>query len=313
MGSFLDQPLTEVPFLVVDLETTGVIPGKDRVIEVAAVAVIPGSDPRVVLDTLVNPGVQVQWTELHGLTDLDVQGAPHLPEVGKALRPMLANRVLVCHNLPFDQGFLQREQVIHDRFAGLCTLELFRTLFGDKRSLDRACAYAGVPHKHAHSAVGDALATAHLLRKLLAFCRKKKISTLRRLMEEHEVFQPMLNHRLLPAPPSMVTPEQIVTKPRAPEKKNPARSPARQYLDAVIQVLSDLRVDPEELTYLHNLRADLGLPPNKQRAVHARVFNAILSRYCEDQDLDLREAHHLATVHRCLAELGWAPGGDPGY
>ncbi len=202
---------------------------------------------------------------------------------------------------------------MHDRFASLCTLELFRVLFGGKRSLDRACAYVGVTHENAHSAAGDALATGLLLRELLAYCRKKKITTLRHLMEKHDVFQSMLNHRLLPSPPSMVTPQQIHTKPRSAASSPRKISAARQYLDAVTDVLSDLRVDPDELTYLHNLRADLGLPPNKQRAVHARVFSAILNRYCEDQILDLQEAHHLATVHRCLAELGWAPGGDPGY
>ena len=310
--TFLDRPLAQVPFLVVDVETTGIVPGQDRVLELAAVAVVPGSEPKVVLDTLVDPGVPVEWTELHGITDDDVVGAPFLPAVGQALRPLLANRVLVCHNLKFDHAVLRHEQVLHADVPGLCTMELFRALFGDKRDLGRACAYVDVPLDNAHTAAADALATGRLLRKLLAFCRKEKLDSLGALMERFDLFRPTLDRPMLPAPASMVTPEQIGARSRAPAKKSPT-SPLRKYLDAVVTVLADLQVDDDELRHIHDLRADLALPPNVQRAVHAKVFGAFLSRYTEDQSLDLREAGHLVTVHRCLSKLGWAPGEEVGY
>lgn len=197
--------------------------------------------------------------------------------------------------------------------AGLCTLELFKGLFGDRRSLDRVCAYAEVPHNDAHSAKGDALATAHLVRKLIAFARKEKVGSLRQLMEKFPSLESLLNNNLPPLPSTMVGPKQIRLQSRAPSKLPKVVPPMRRYLEAVVDALADFKIEPQELEYLHELRADLGLPPNRQRAVHAKVFNVFLSRYSEDQDMNLRETRHLAHIYTCLQELGWAPGQDPGY
>src|SRR5262245_14174544 len=63
-------PIADTPVAVLDFETTGLRPGPDRVVEVAVVRIDPGQPPRVVLDTLVNPGRPMACTEIHGISKI---------------------------------------------------------------------------------------------------------------------------------------------------------------------------------------------------------------------------------------------------
>lgn len=58
--------IADTPVAVIDFETTGLTPGYDRVVEVSIVRIDPGSKPRVVFDTLVNPARPMAATEIHG-------------------------------------------------------------------------------------------------------------------------------------------------------------------------------------------------------------------------------------------------------
>src|SRR5207245_596356 len=73
--SVLDTPVSRSAIAVVDIETTGLHPGADRLIEISVVRVEPGAAPFITLDTLVNPGRKVAATEIHGITDADVSDA----------------------------------------------------------------------------------------------------------------------------------------------------------------------------------------------------------------------------------------------
>ena len=64
-----------------DIETTGLYPGGDRIVELAVVRIEPNEAPRLVLDTLVNPKRRVAATEIHGITDADVADAPPFEEI----------------------------------------------------------------------------------------------------------------------------------------------------------------------------------------------------------------------------------------
>lgn len=95
---------------VVDVETTGLDPVTDRVIEVAVLVVERG---RVVgrFHSLLNPECRIpaESTNINGLTDEDVAVAPTFTEIAQDLLPQVANRTLVGHNVKFDVSFLAAE------------------------------------------------------------------------------------------------------------------------------------------------------------------------------------------------------------
>ncbi|MBC3760811.1 exonuclease domain-containing protein [Quadrisphaera oryzae] len=157
-------------FAVLDLETTGFSPRTERVVEVAVVHVSPDGVAGAEWSTLVHPGrAGVGATQVHGIRPADVRSAPRFADVVAALVEVLAGRVLVAHNTAFDVPFLRAEMeragVLMPDVAQLCTLAESRRHLPHllKRKLADCCAAAGVRLTGAHSALGDARATAELL------------------------------------------------------------------------------------------------------------------------------------------------------
>jgi DNA polymerase III epsilon subunit-like protein len=77
----IDHPIHNTPIAIVDFKTTGLTPGIDRVIEISVVKVVPGRQPYLAFDTLVNPNRLVAATEIHGITDDDVADAPQFSDI----------------------------------------------------------------------------------------------------------------------------------------------------------------------------------------------------------------------------------------
>jgi len=158
-------------FAVLDVETTGLFPERgDRVIEVAVIRTSPAGEVIDEWTSLVNPGRAVAATHVHGLTTRDVRSAPTFGDILGELNERLSGRALVAHNVTFDLAFLELEYAR----AGweipnapyLCTLEASSTYLPNKsgRRLSACCHAVGIPLVDAHSALGDARATAALLR-----------------------------------------------------------------------------------------------------------------------------------------------------
>ena len=176
----MGTPLSEVVFVVVDLETTGGPPGADAITEIGAVRVRGGAVESE-MSTLVNPGraIPAQITVLTGITNAMVAGAP---PVGEALTAFLAwarldgeSTVLVAHNARFDVGHLRGAA----RALGLGWSEptVLDTLALARRAWSRAdvpdhklgtlAALVGSPIRPAHRALGDARATVDVLHAAL--------------------------------------------------------------------------------------------------------------------------------------------------
>src|SRR5262249_21157693 len=104
------QSLDEVDFVVLDTETTGLRPGPDRVIEVAAVRVRNGE----IVDSfqsLINPGRPLPpfIVRFTGISQDMLQDAPMAREVMPDLLQFIDGAILVGHNLGFDLNFLTHE------------------------------------------------------------------------------------------------------------------------------------------------------------------------------------------------------------
>lgn len=155
-------------YVVVDLETTGLQPSKDRILEIGAVKVVNGEvvdtfctfvDPRMVIPEKIQ--------QLTGITQEMVEGQS-LAE--KAIADFLVfsdGMLLMGHNLLFDYSFL-KHQAAKQKFVfekdGIDTLKIARKLLPEleSRSLTSLCGYFGIESGHAHRAYHDALAT-HLV------------------------------------------------------------------------------------------------------------------------------------------------------
>lgn len=168
--------LAALPYIVVDVETTGGrATGGDRITEVAAVVIRDGKVCEV-FETLVNPQRPIPpWiTALTNISWSMVRDAPTFREVAPRLLDLLEGRIFVAHNATFDWNFIcaEVERATGERLDGerLCTVRLARRLLPQlrRRSLDWVCNHYGVEIAARHRAGGDALATAHVLLRLLA-------------------------------------------------------------------------------------------------------------------------------------------------
>jgi DNA polymerase-3 subunit epsilon len=174
-------------FVVVDVETTGTSHGSgDRVTEVAAV-VLEAGEITDGFQTLVNPQrlIPPRITALTGISNAMVAGAPAFAEVADPLAAVLRDRTFVAHNAPFDWRFLTMEFARAGR-AGLpdgeplCTVRLARRLLAHlpRRNLDAVAYHYGVSIESRHRALGDARATALVLKGLLRDAERQGVETL---------------------------------------------------------------------------------------------------------------------------------------
>jgi DNA polymerase-3 subunit epsilon len=180
--------LHTLPYVVVDVETTGGRPWhEDRVTEVAAVHV-DGTVASLAFHSLVNPGRPIPWqiTRLTGIDDAMVRQAPSFRDIAGELAAHLAGRVFVAHNARFDFGFLDAEfaRIAPTPLSSLiteqlCTVRLARRLLSHlpRRNLDAVADYYGVTIADRHRASGDALATAEVLKGLLRDASHRGVHT----------------------------------------------------------------------------------------------------------------------------------------
>lgn len=165
-----------MPYAVIDFETTGVVPERtDRVVEVGIVLTDDTGRIEEEWTTLVNPHRDIGPTNIHGIAAADVADAPVFAEIGDHILEMLAGRVVVAHNASFDMRFLHRElqlarYEIAERPAALCSMKWAGRMMGAAK-LAHCCEALGISLTEAHSALGDAHATAELLPHLISICR----------------------------------------------------------------------------------------------------------------------------------------------
>jgi len=183
---YRNRELAEAEFVVFDLETTGAKSPPCRITEIGAYRVRDGR----VLDefhTLVDPEMAIPWfiTELTGITDEMVRGAPKFADVAHDLLSFIGDSILVAHNSGFDMRFLNVE--IGRVFAGyrianpcLCTVQLSRKLLPDilNHKLKTVAEHYSIDLTNHHRAKADAFATAHIFVNLLAKLGENGVSDL---------------------------------------------------------------------------------------------------------------------------------------
>lgn len=152
----------EGPLVFVDIETNGLNHVRGRVVEVAAIRVEGGQVVRT-FNKLVDPGTPLPHfiTNLTGITQNDLAGAPIFMAIADELMEVLDGAVFVAHNVRFDYSFLKQEfKRIGKSFSPrqLCTVRLSRALYPEERShkLQSLIDRHGFAAAHRHRAYDDA-------------------------------------------------------------------------------------------------------------------------------------------------------------
>ena len=156
-------------YVALDLETTGLDPDRDAIIEVGAVK-FRDNDVLDTFSSFINPGRHIPSpiTELTGIRDEDVANAPGLHAVLPRVARFVGDCPVIGHSVQFDLGFLRRHSQQFDN-QSLDTFELASVLLphAERYSLVSLANMVGVDMARAHRALDDAQATHRLFRKLL--------------------------------------------------------------------------------------------------------------------------------------------------
>ncbi|MCX4978155.1 TerD family protein [Streptomyces sp. NBC_00620] len=158
---------------LVDVETSGLMARRDRVLSVAVVTIGPDGEQTGEFSTLLNPGCDPGPVHVHGLTVERLRGAPTFDQVAGRIGAMLQDRILVAHNAQFDYDFLAHEfsraRMWLPVSQRLCTLALNRQVDPptDDMKLGTLAAHYGVPQVRAHDALDDTRVLAGILRASL--------------------------------------------------------------------------------------------------------------------------------------------------
>ncbi|MFI8517097.1 TerD family protein [Streptomyces sp. NPDC085481] len=159
---------------LVDVETSGLIARRDRILSIAVLTFGPDGTQTDEYSTLLNPGCDPGPVHIHGLTAERLSGAPTFEQVAGRIGALLQDRVMVAHNAQFDYDFLAHEfaraRLYLPVTQRLCTLALNRRVEPPAVDLSLAslAAHYGVPQTSAHDALDDTRVLAGIFRSSLS-------------------------------------------------------------------------------------------------------------------------------------------------
>lgn len=144
-----------------DLETTGLDPRRNRIIEIGIVLTSSGTTQKY--HWFVDPGdaLPPEIIRFTGITEADIAGAPHFSTIAEELLELLTDTVVVAHNARFDVGFLT-ESFAREGYSfrpkQLCSVALSRALIPNltRANLDAVLLSLQIPSHDRHRALPDA-------------------------------------------------------------------------------------------------------------------------------------------------------------
>lgn len=270
----------ELPYAVIDTETTGLDTLHDRIIEIAVIRLNPDGTPQRTFNTLLQSDQGPGPTHIHRVTDADLAGAPRFSEVAGDIARIIDGAVIVAHNAMFDLAMLTTEfgraGALPEDLLSLCTLELAQRYGAPSPSLRLAdCISAEELHlPNAHSAQADAEAVVRLLGRYLT---RAQNAGARQLDEIGAVgalprsgwapWSPSGRRQVRPAPRS---------KSNAPALPVPAQATptATVYADLIARAATSRQGIFDQREALQEMAKRLNLDPPTRHAVHAALTDA---------------------------------------
>ena len=192
-----DTPLDDVRFVVLDTETTGSDPRRDKIITIGAVVVQAGDiHLEDSFEAMLHIPYNMSSVKVHGITRDQARDGLTEPEALLAFLPYLSNGVIVGHHIGHDVQALdlacRRNLNVPLLNQSLDTMDLALHLesdgaFGDHKfqsfTLDALCDHFSIPTHDRHTAGGDALLTAYVFLRLLRRAKRVNRITLGSITE----------------------------------------------------------------------------------------------------------------------------------
>lgn len=182
-------------YVALDIETTGLSPRRDQILEIGAVKVA-GGRLQERYASFVNPGIPIPpfITQLTGIDNEMVRFERNIRPVLEEFLEFCGDSVILGHNISFDYGFLAQNAANMGRSfpcMAIDTLQIARKFLPELpgRKLEFLCAYYGIHQEKKHRAYEDAQAAAMLYEKLVqqfadreerAFCPVKLFYAVRK-------------------------------------------------------------------------------------------------------------------------------------
>ena len=178
-----DMPLTD-SYVAFDLETTGLNSQTDEIIEIGAVLMQDGKEIDR-FQTFVDPHRKLEriTTELTGITNAMLKGAPSIEEVLPKFLEFVGDRVLVAHNADFDTGFVRHACAklgLSYGFTSVDTLVLSQVLMTNlkQHKLNLVADALNLPEFNHHRAADDAVTCGLIMARFAQMLGEKGIHTL---------------------------------------------------------------------------------------------------------------------------------------
>ncbi len=190
----VEQPWFEEPFIALDVETTGLDPARNRVIELALVPFNMGANAKVFSQLFsIGEPLPKEITAITGINDDMLKGQPAFIECrAEIIDRMKKAKFIVAYNAKFDRPFVESEfariqvalpeMLWLDPFVFICELDRFKK---GKKLADSANRW-GVNLENAHRAQGDAKAAGELMLKM---ADKININKLSALIDQQKIWQ----------------------------------------------------------------------------------------------------------------------------
>jgi len=310
------QEQSDHGFAVVDVETTGLFPHRDRIVEVAIVTM----DERLAVQdefvTLINPHRDVGRTRLHGITAADVADAPTFEDAAADVAMRLLGRVFVGHNVEFDLTMVESEfgrlSWQMPAVPTLCTMRLASAYLSGltRTTLEACCDAASVQTGMAHTALADAVASANLLQ-----CYAQSHTTLPQSWQSELRYATELVWP--PVPPA----HHFAAVTREAERRSRASAdsplsdllhilphgpiaPFQPYLALLARALEDRLIEPGEVETLTDLVREHGMSNEQVRAAHTEYLTQVATAALVDGTVTDDEQADLLEVGRLLGING---------
>ncbi len=186
-------PLHDFIFTSLDIETTGLNPVEDKIIEVAGIKFDVRGVEKGEFSTLVNPETSIPYgvTRIHGITEKMVKGKPKIREVLHLLKNFLSQTsALLFHNASFDLSFLGKafydEHIPIPSLPVIDTLLLSQKYLSGKEGHSLQVVFRRISDKNIefHHALDDSFAVKEIFLHLI---KKMSVSSLSEILREEEI------------------------------------------------------------------------------------------------------------------------------